>query len=301
MPCIYTITSQIDGKVYVGYTINLKKRKQQHFTSLRKGNHKNQHLQSAFNKHGADNFLFEELEECKKEHLPSQEHYWCYWLNALDHRYGYNIKSTHPDDRFIISKEGRLKIANKLRGKKRLDACWKGRKHTPEAIETMKIAALHRRRLKTYKCKVDYLIVPRRIGDKSKLLIKRTPRPGTNTDIRPLKGWKHSQEALLKITERSKKPDNINRIKLIQKEQAENRKGTKRPYEHLLNMSKGRSDKDKVINIYNKKGEFITSCKFHWEAANITGVSKSSIKNNLYGLSKSTKSHIFKYQEVNLG
>ena len=42
---IYKITNLLNGKVYVGQSQNVFKRKIQHFTALRNGNHENREMQ----------------------------------------------------------------------------------------------------------------------------------------------------------------------------------------------------------------------------------------------------------------
>lgn len=57
-PSIYTITNTISKKVYVGQTINTRRRWHSHRWHLDKGEHRNTHLQRAWKKHGADAFIF---------------------------------------------------------------------------------------------------------------------------------------------------------------------------------------------------------------------------------------------------
>jgi group I intron endonuclease len=59
---IYTIKNKVNGKVYVGQSISLRKRKHDHFRALRTNTHYNTHLQSSWNKYGEDNFTFEVVE-----------------------------------------------------------------------------------------------------------------------------------------------------------------------------------------------------------------------------------------------
>lgn len=120
---VYTITNIIDGKIYVGGTINsFKKRKEAHFRQLKNNEHSNKHLQNAWNKYGAENFIFEVLEETIKEYAYSQEQYWINMLDVCNNKYGYNIDSVPIYIKgYIKSKESVKKTADKIRGRKATD------------------------------------------------------------------------------------------------------------------------------------------------------------------------------------
>lgn len=94
---IYTITNLINSKVLVGYTRNLCRRKIDHFKTLKSNNHRNPHLQKAWDKYGEKSFKFEILEECEEQFLASQEHYWATLLNSHDREFGYNLLPTNPN------------------------------------------------------------------------------------------------------------------------------------------------------------------------------------------------------------
>ena len=88
---IYKIENTVNGKVYVGQTKDLHKRKLEHFASLRTNKHHNAHLQSAFNKYGEEYFRFSVVEECGFEDLNDKEIYWINKLKAIDDQCGYNL------------------------------------------------------------------------------------------------------------------------------------------------------------------------------------------------------------------
>ena len=63
---VYAIVNTLNGKKYVGSTKCFKERFAEHRSQLRKGNHKNVHLQNSYNNYGEKYFKFMVLEECEK-------------------------------------------------------------------------------------------------------------------------------------------------------------------------------------------------------------------------------------------
>jgi hypothetical protein len=63
MAVIYRITNMANGHYYIGSAESFERRKWQHAYDLKRGAHKNPRLQAAWNKHGADMFVFEVVEE----------------------------------------------------------------------------------------------------------------------------------------------------------------------------------------------------------------------------------------------
>lgn len=61
---VYAITHTSTGKCYVGSTVNLNKRRNEHFGSLRRGDHHSLKLQRAWNNYGETAFKFEVLVRC---------------------------------------------------------------------------------------------------------------------------------------------------------------------------------------------------------------------------------------------
>jgi hypothetical protein len=62
---IYEITNAVNGRRYVGSSIDLDRRKRDHFSSLKRNKHGNPYLQNDFNKCGAGAFRFSVLETCE--------------------------------------------------------------------------------------------------------------------------------------------------------------------------------------------------------------------------------------------
>lgn len=66
---IYKIRNILNNHYYIGQSINLNKRKYTHFSLLRNNKHSNRYLQSAFNKYGENNFVFEIILYCESKEL----------------------------------------------------------------------------------------------------------------------------------------------------------------------------------------------------------------------------------------
>lgn len=87
---IYKFTNKINGKIYIGQSVNISKRKQEHITNSSPYSY----FDSVLKKVGVDKFHFEIIEECPKEKLNEREKYWIQFYNCcvLDNRNGgYNL------------------------------------------------------------------------------------------------------------------------------------------------------------------------------------------------------------------
>lgn len=73
---IYQIVNKVNGKSYIGSSINLTWRKTKHFTELRNQKHHSIILQKAFNKYNEDNFEFKILANTLPEHLIKLEQWY---------------------------------------------------------------------------------------------------------------------------------------------------------------------------------------------------------------------------------
>jgi predicted GIY-YIG superfamily endonuclease len=86
---IYKIENLLNGKVYIGQSVNIEKRWSTHKSELEKKYHYNIHLQSAWNKYGGDNFEFSIVEECNIDQLNQCEIYWIAKFDSYEN--GYNL------------------------------------------------------------------------------------------------------------------------------------------------------------------------------------------------------------------
>ena len=108
--CIYSITNKINNKTYVGQTLNFIRRKRQHLTLLRKGEHPINELQNDYIKYGENEFIFEPVIECKKEDLDYLEKIYIKELNAFKDDGGYN-KNTGGKSQYKVSQETKEKLS----------------------------------------------------------------------------------------------------------------------------------------------------------------------------------------------
>lgn len=77
---IYRIDNIINGKCYIGSSIDLDRRRKEHAYSLSNNSHGNKHLQNAYNKYGRESFKFTiiellEMSENIKEFLLEREQF----------------------------------------------------------------------------------------------------------------------------------------------------------------------------------------------------------------------------------
>lgn len=90
---IYCIENLVNGKKYIGLSKNVIRRFSRHKTYLNGRYHVNEHLQSAWNKYGEENFKFYIIEECGEELLKEREIYYIKKNQTKNRLYGYNKTS----------------------------------------------------------------------------------------------------------------------------------------------------------------------------------------------------------------
>jgi predicted GIY-YIG superfamily endonuclease len=86
---IYKIQNLLNGKIYIGQSVDIEKRWSTHKAELKNNYHHNIHLQSAWNKYGENNFEFSIVEECIIDQLNQREIYWISQFNSFEN--GYNL------------------------------------------------------------------------------------------------------------------------------------------------------------------------------------------------------------------
>lgn len=141
--CVYQIVNKVNGKIYIGSTINARSRFCTHKRHLERGIHHSSKLQNAWNKYGSDAFVFNILEMVDVADLQAREQF---YLDSLrPHEDGYNMSPSayslrgfrqpawtaerrkasgdfHRGNKYsvgrVLGEETRKKISESKRGKK---------------------------------------------------------------------------------------------------------------------------------------------------------------------------------------
>jgi group I intron endonuclease len=109
---IYQIKNLINNKIYIGSTINLKQRFNDHKKLLRHNKHPNKHLQSSWIKHGEINFLFEMIEKVDVDLLLNREQHYIDLYSANDKNNGYNLSKIAGNTLgYKFSEESKIKMS----------------------------------------------------------------------------------------------------------------------------------------------------------------------------------------------
>ena len=158
---IYCIENLVNGKKYIGQSVDMPNRWYRHKYELTNNIHFNDYLQMAWNKYGECNFTFYILETCDINDLDNRETYYIDFYESTNRTKGYNLK-TGGQCGAKCSEEARLKISKALQGhevslesrekisKNHADVSGKnngmyGRKHTDEA--KMKVSQANKGRI----------------------------------------------------------------------------------------------------------------------------------------------------------
>lgn len=116
MQGIYKITNKINGKIYIGQSIDLDRRKKEHIRDLNKNRNHNNHFQNAWNKYGEENFKFEYIHIVEdSSELNYLETYYINLYDSTNPDNGYNY--TYGGDNPSVSELYREEIRLKSRGK----------------------------------------------------------------------------------------------------------------------------------------------------------------------------------------
>jgi group I intron endonuclease len=157
MACVYQIRNLVNDKFYIGSTHKpLQRRIHEHLTKLRANYHNNKHLQSAWNKYGEENFIFETVEDIT---LP--EDY------SNDRKYEL---ITSKEMHYITTMNPEYNIAREIRaGKLGRSPSKEEREHLRKLFTGRKVSDEARKKIREARAKqVITEETKRKIGEKSK-------------------------------------------------------------------------------------------------------------------------------------
>jgi len=131
---IYMLINNINGKFYIGSTKDFRKRKNSHFTALRRQKHCNKHLQRSFDMYGEKAFSFIRLHEYEPTELINNEQE---YIDKFKPEYNQSKKANpgsaekSPEHRRKISEANKGKVVSE-ETKKLISEARIGKPLTPE-------------------------------------------------------------------------------------------------------------------------------------------------------------------------
>jgi group I intron endonuclease len=112
---IYLFQNKINNKIYIGQTVNFKRRLKKHIKNANE-NRKNSHFYSALKKYGIDQFDYFIIEELSsKKEMDDAEIFWIEYFRSWDREIGYNL--TFGGEGCIPTTETREKMRQAKLGK----------------------------------------------------------------------------------------------------------------------------------------------------------------------------------------
>jgi group I intron endonuclease len=145
---IYCLKNVKNGKLYVGSSIHLKRRLQDHYNRLKRNAHHSPYLQASFNKHGVDSFQFNLLEITATDKTIEREQYWIDLLQPV-----YNI--SHVAGKPTLAESIKKKIGDALRGVPKSE---EHRRKCGLAMLGKKLTEEHKQQIREVHSK-DYIVI----------------------------------------------------------------------------------------------------------------------------------------------
>lgn len=119
---IYKIENKINGKVYIGQSVDIWKRISAHKSHAFDKNNIHAYslyLYTAMRKYGLDGFTYSLIEQCPKEMLNEREQYWISYYKSNERDRGYNM-SDGGTNKYIKSMTSKSNISEKKRRIKKI-------------------------------------------------------------------------------------------------------------------------------------------------------------------------------------
>lgn len=145
---IYKITCLLNGRLYIGQSVNCLKRKSFYGSGSKRENQRK--LMASINKYGWENHAFEIIEMCERDYLNYYEIYYIWFFNSLDRDTGMNLvpggrsyrRTDEQKAHHSMVMKGKNKHPRSEEFKRKVSIGNKGKKRSPESIERNRIAQL---------------------------------------------------------------------------------------------------------------------------------------------------------------
>ena len=134
MTGIYKIINKVNGKYYVGSSVDGWKRWKQHQKRLNEGKHDNDHLQNAWYKYGKESFYFVMVEKTERNFLSQiEDKYLLIAKEEPDKSYNLNFRARGNG----LSEQSKMKLSNSLMGRKLKSKTKEKPPGTPSILRTL--------------------------------------------------------------------------------------------------------------------------------------------------------------------
>jgi group I intron endonuclease len=189
---IYQIKNIVNGKCYIGQTIDLYNREHTHFYSLENNKKYNKHLQYAWNKYGKNNFVFSVLLYCEEFELTKYERFFDNYYKELN--LSYNIRECVDSNKGItFSLETKEKMSKSAKGKSKSE---KTRKKMSESKKGRIISEDTKKKLSIINTGINHPNYGNHLSDETKKKISKSHKGKTSSQ----KGKPHSLDYNKKIS-----------------------------------------------------------------------------------------------------
>ena len=189
---VYAITNTLNGNKYIGSSVNISKRWNQHTRHLNKNEHHSGYLQRAWNKYGADNFLFSVLEYCEADFLLTCEQFY------IDSEYPeYNMSPTAGNCLGVKhTDEARHNMSESKKG----NTICLGHKLTEEHKRKIGEAQIGKFISDETRTKISESKKGKRRSDETRRKVSAAMKGNTN-----MLGYKHTDESRAKMSDSAKR------------------------------------------------------------------------------------------------